>query len=74
MFAYYVFYQHEKGYGCMEIARPKEVEDYDDVMSLAVTIENLSKARNVCVSNYILMKRPTESLKEKLIATDKWVY
>ena len=72
MFFYYVFYQHREGFGSIEISRTREVESYDDVNSLACTIEEHTGFKGVCVTNYKPMKRPSKNLKAKLIASGQW--
>jgi hypothetical protein len=72
MYVYYVTYHHRMGYGCIEITMDYKVKDYDDVMSMAQTIEDLGKAKGVVITHYILLKRASKEMKEKLKREKNW--
>ena len=73
IYAYFVSYCGEGGVtGMIEITRPKEVEDYDDVLSLAESIEKHNNYSKVIIVNYILLKKPSQNILEKIrIANEK---
>lgn len=72
MYAYYVTYQHRMGYGCIEITQDNKVKDYDDVIAMAQTIEDLGKAQGVVITNYVRLRRMSKEMKEKRKRNKNW--